>query len=526
MKKVDEIIGTELNDCFRILIVDDDVDVSASLAVILEMQNENFEIKTATSIQQVKKLVESFKPDITLLDIKLGQDNGLDLLLWLKSEFENVYCIMMTAFRETSYAVTAVKQGADDYLHKPVNAEKLIESVKKATEISVLNRQRIQSEKRFRAVFEQTFQWLLLTNNEGLLLEVNQVALDFCGLKRPDVLLKPLEDAPWWDGCPETKEKISLMIGSAMRGEFIRNEIRLENSAKEMMTFDMSVKSIADGEGAVEMMVVECRDITGRKNAELMVQKANDELEIKVSERTRELEVAMGHAEKANRAKTDFLSRMSHELRTPMNAILGFAQLMRLDRKELPDSINDDVNEIIQAGQHLLSLINEMLDLAAIEDGNLKVDIEPVALNALIDECLAMIAPMASSTKVEIVNDVDENEYTVMANHMRLKQVVINLLSNAVKYNNEYGNVTISSVVNKDRIKIIVKDTGIGLRASQIEKLFQPFSRVHDDPAIEGTGIGLVICKTIAALMDAEIGVTSVFGQGSEFWIELNLVNA
>ncbi|MDH5423460.1 MAG: response regulator [Gammaproteobacteria bacterium] len=525
VKFPDNYVAIDSVDCVRILIVDDEVDISDSLSVILEMHDERYTIKTASGLKQARSLVDEFKPDIALLDIKLGQDSGLDLLSWLKQEFEGVYCIMMTAFRETKYAVTAVKHGADDYLHKPVDAEQLLVAVTRATEIVDLNRQRIQTEKRFRAVFEQTFQWLLLADSNGVLLEANQVALDFRNLESTHVLGAALEDAPWWAGSPVTKEKLNQMLPSVSAGSFMRDEIQIKNSANKMITFDMSIKPINNHDGNIEMMLIECRDISDRKQAEMLVKKAHDDLEFKVAERTEELQAAMLRAETANRAKSDFLSRMSHELRTPMNAILGFSQLiqLQLEASSVKTDIKPDIDEIVMAGEHLLALINEVLDLAKIEGGNLKVDLEPVELECLMDECLVMIAPLAVSKNIEVVNYLSNADYTVIANHLRLKQVMINLLSNSVKYNKENGSVTVSSVVTDSKIKIIVKDTGIGLRPEQIEKLFRPFERVHDDPAIEGTGIGLVISKTLTNLMDGEIGVCSVYGQGSEFWIVLNL---
>lgn len=246
------------------------------------------------------------------------------------------------------------------------------------------------------------------------------------------------------------------------------------------------------------------RDITDRKEAENQIVNAKEE------------------AERASRAKTDFLSSMSHELRTPLNAVLGFAQLMELDLS-LTDETKDYINEILTAGNHLLGLINEVLDLTQIESGHVDLMPEVVNLNQLVKECISLIEPIAQKNNIHIKNTLMNEDFVLRGDKTRIKQVIINLLSNAVKYNNENGQVIISTkLVNDKFYRISIKDTGYGIKAEDITGLFEAFNRLDaKGSAIEGTGIGLVITKKLVNLMGGKIDVESQYGTGSTFWIDM-----
>ena len=239
------------------------------------------------------------------------------------------------------------------------------------------------------------------------------------------------------------------------------------------------------------------------------------------------LEAAREHADYANQAKSEFLSRMSHELRTPMNAILGFAQLIEAD-SALPEEHLDNSQEIVRAGNHLLELINEILDLNRIESGRIQISIEPVELAPLVDECMTLFKNMAEHNAITVQSHVEPG-LAVQADHMRLKQVLVNLLSNAIKYNYSGGRVAVRVEGNPDegRAIISVSDTGRGIAPEKLDKLYEPFDRLGAaDSTIEGTGIGLSITRQLVEIMGGSIDVRSRPEQGSAFAITLPLDDA
>jgi signal transduction histidine kinase/CheY-like chemotaxis protein len=238
-----------------------------------------------------------------------------------------------------------------------------------------------------------------------------------------------------------------------------------------------------------------------------------------------ELHNAMAVAEKANLAKSDFLSSMSHELRTPLSAILGFAQLIESGSPPPTTTQKRSIDQILKAGWYLLDLINEILDLALIESGKLSLSLEPISLSEVMHECQAMIEPQAQKRGISVAFPHIEVQYFVQADRTRVKQVLINLLSNAIKYNKGGGTVVVECIAKTPgRIRICVKDSGDGLTQDKLAQLFQPFNRLGQEANVEeGTGIGLVVCKRLVELMGGVIGVESAVGKGSEFWIDLNL---
>jgi signal transduction histidine kinase len=263
------------------------------------------------------------------------------------------------------------------------------------------------------------------------------------------------------------------------------------------------------------------RDISERKRTELALARSNEELEHQVTVRTQQLTIARDVAEKANRAKSEFLSRMSHELRTPMNAVLGFAQLLGLD-PTVSQQHRQSLDHILRAGKHLLHLINDVLDLAHVESGRMTLSPEPLGVEDIVTEVVALMKPQAQRNRIRIeVAPVSGS--VVRGDRLRVKQVLLNLTSNAVKYNRPDGWVRLYTEVSEHgRIRIVVEDSGQGLPDEDLSRLFEPFSRFgSQQSAIEGTGIGLSISKRLMELMQGQIGATSTAGVGSKFWIEL-----
>jgi len=273
------------------------------------------------------------------------------------------------------------------------------------------------------------------------------------------------------------------------------------------------------------------REAQERARAQQEVMRLNAGLEQRVQERTMqlelanaELELAINEALAANQAKSAFLSSMSHELRTPLNAILGFAQILAADNMPTtPEQKKEFAGHILKSGRHLLTLINEILDLAKVEAGALTLSMEPVGLAEILAECRTMVAPQAAQRGVQV--RFPQTPCAVLqADRTRLKQVLLNLLSNAVKYNREGGSVDVDCLeVGPGRVRVTVRDSGSGMDAGQLAALFQPFNRLGQEAGPqEGTGIGLVVTRRLVELMKGSIGVTSAPGVGSTFWIELS----
>jgi PAS domain S-box-containing protein len=245
-------------------------------------------------------------------------------------------------------------------------------------------------------------------------------------------------------------------------------------------------------------------DIAGRKAAE------------------EEGRVARLEADRANRAKSDFLSRMSHDLRTPLNAILGFAQILQMD--PLSREQADSVEQILKGGRHLLDLINEVLDITRIEAGHLSLSMEPVQVTELVQQTIDLLHPLAAARGIKTTLEVAPFcPSHVRGDRQRLKQVLVNLVGNAVKYNREAGRVVVScSGVSDSRVRVSISDTGRGIPAGKLQLLFQPFERLGAESSpIEGTGLGLTVSKGLVQAMNGTLGVESAVGRGSTFWFEL-----
>lgn len=251
----------------------------------------------------------------------------------------------------------------------------------------------------------------------------------------------------------------------------------------------------------------------------LQLKSANEELQAGIAERRR----AEEEAERANRAKSDFLSRMSHELRTPLNSILGFSQILEMSLEKPREQ--ECLAQILKGGRHLLSLVNEVLDIAGIEAGRLKISLESVQVGQVIAEALDLARPLGAPRAIQFqIDGADLHHEHVWADNQRLKQVLLNLLSNAIKYNRQAGRVTITcDALVPARVRISVTDTGPGIRAALLGRLFRAFERLGVDErgGVEGTGLGLALSKALVEAMGGTIGVDSAIGHGSTFWVEL-----
>ena len=363
-----------------------------------------------------------------------------------------------------------------------------------------------------RSLFESNIDAIMTTDPAGIITDVNKQMEVLTGCTRDELIGAPFKN---YFTDPERAEKSTKQVLREKKVTDYELTARARDGKETVVSFNAT--TFYDRDRKLQGVFAAARDITERKRLDQVLQEKN-----------LELESARSVAEKANLAKSEFLSSMSHELRSPLNAILGFAQLLESAVPPPTPSQKESVDQILKAGWYLLELINEILDLALIESGRLSLELEPLPLVDVMEECQAMIEPQAQKSAICVTFPRFEVPLFIRADRTRLKQVLINLLSNAIKYNRPQGTVEVAcSVSREERIRISVHDTGAGLSSEQLSQLFQPFNRLGQEArAEEGTGIGLVVSKRLVELMEGEIGVESTVGAGSIFWFELDLATA
>ncbi|MDI1302032.1 MAG: PAS domain S-box protein, partial [bacterium] len=359
-----------------------------------------------------------------------------------------------------------------------------------------------------RSLIESNIDAIMTTDPSGIISDVNKQMEALTGCTRDELIGAPFKN---YFTDPERAEKGIKLV---LREKKISNyelTARARDGKETVVSFNAT--TFYDRDRKLQGVFAAARDITESKRLDQILQEKNIELE-----------GAKYVAEKANLAKSDFLSSMSHELRSPLNAILGFAQVMDSESPPATPSQKGSIDQILHAGWYLLELINEILDLAVIESGRLSLSEEPVFLAEVMLECQSMIEPQANKRGITLTFPQFDTPCYVHADRTRLKQILINLLSNAIKYNIREGSVEVTYAETRSgRIRVSIRDTGAGLSPEKLLQLFQPFNRLgKEGSSEEGTGIGLVMSKRLVELMDGEIGVDSTPGTGSVFWFELN----
>jgi PAS domain S-box-containing protein len=405
--------------------------------------------------------------------------------------------VSVTALRDAQDKVIGyLLIGTDNTARKRVEAEQ------------ALLDQRLRDQQFYtRSLIESNIDALMTTDPRGIISDVNQQMEALTGCTRDELIGAPFKN---YFTDPERAEAAITRV--LHEGKVTNYELTAHARDGKETVVSYNATTFHDRDRKLQGVFAAARDVTERKQFEHALQENNIELES-----------AKAAAEKANLAKSEFLSSMSHELRTPLNAVLGFAQLMASEIPPPSASQKMSIDQIMQGGWYLLRLINEILDLAMIESGKVTMSQEAMSLADVLTDCQAMIEPQANKRGISMTFPKLDGLYYVHADRTRVKQVMINLLSNAIKYNKDGGAVIIQCVPTaENKVRVSVRDTGAGLAPEQLSQLFQPFNRIgQESGGEEGTGIGLVVTKQLVELMGGEIGVESKVGVGSVFWIEL-----
>jgi PAS domain S-box-containing protein len=415
-----------------------------------------------------------------------------------KDESQLPTVVSVTALRDAQDRIIGfLLIGTDNTLRKQAEAEQ-----KKLD-------QRLRDQQFYtRSLIESNIDALITTDSSGMISDVNKQMEALTGCTRDELIGAPFKN---YFTDPERAEAGIKQVLAENRVTNYELTAHARDGKETVVSYNAT--TFHDRDRKLQGVFAAARDITERK----LLDQALHETNIK-------LESAKSIAEKANLAKSDFLSSMSHELRSPLNAILGFAQLIDSGSPPLTPRQKSNIDQILLAGWYLLDLINEILDLALIESGKLLLSLEPMSLNEVMSDCQAMIEPQAQKNGIQLTFPQFDCPYFVKADRTRVKQILINLLSNAIKYNRVSGTVVVNySASTADRIRISITDTGEGLSVENLSQLFQPFNRLGRETGTEeGTGIGLVVSKRLVELMGGAIGAESTVGNGSVFWIELN----
>lgn len=498
----------------KLLYVEDNEAAREATQIILE---EFFaEITVAVDgldgLEQFKNNYDSDKDsssfELIITDINMPKMNGLDMIENIKKINDTIPVLVFSAENESESFIRSIKLDVDGYLLKPIDLSQFTGILSKVLEKIRLKKQAQTSENLLQQYKEITDKSSIISiiDMDGIITYANEACC-----KITEHSLEQLIGLEYHLTSEHRQsDDVYDEIWSTIRDEkkIWQGVTKYIPNSGKVYYLKNTIKPILDTNGHVLEYIALRHDITDIRLAAL--------------EREKLLVLEKKQAYEASQAKSEFLSSMSHELRTPMNAILGFAQVLKYDDK-LDDDQQDSINEIINAGQHLLKLINGVLDLAKIESGHIDLIFEPVKISTLLDECFTLLMPMAQKQQVNISHS-DIDDYSIHADRTCLKQVLINILSNAIKYNRQQGQVKvkIGDAHNKNMLRITVSDTGYGIEKTRLNELFQPFNRLNADSSeIEGTGIGLAITRNLVELMGGKIGVDSQLNSGSHFWIEL-----
>lgn len=495
-------------DPYKILIIDEDKVMSDLYKNILEKEGMNVSVVNDPFI--ALDIIRGNRPELILLNIYMHGCSGLELVKIIRQfeEFVGISIVYLSDDVDFDGRISAINAGGDDLIKIPVDPAHLIATINsRVSRARTLNTMNSNFSSALREIENQNFALdqhaiVSITNVNGAIVYVNNKFCDITGYTRSELIGK---DHNILKSGVHPDSLYATMWNTINRGQVWQGEICNRKKNGEHYWVDMTIVPFMDEKQRPYQYVTINTDISSRIFAEMDLLKARD------------------MAVSANQAKSEYISKMSHELRTPLNAMMGFSQLLELsDDYTLSETQLQYLNEIQNAGNHLLELLHEVLDLSRIEANQLNIEKINIPLDSILDECCSLVIPMTKKKNISIFRKSNNSELSAFADPLRLKQVLLNLLSNAIKYNRHSGTVTIKAKASDTGIIIEVIDTGEGIPEDQIDLLFQPFYRLPRHRQEDGVGIGLTLSKRLMELMGGRIGVDSQFGNGTRFWIEIN----
>ena len=505
----------------RILHLEDDRQDAELVEATLAAGGLNAEITRVDSRESFKAALESGQFDVILADYKLPLFDGLSAQVLAAELRPETPLIFLSGSIGEDLAVQRLKDGATDYVLKDRMA-RLPSALRRALAEAEERNERRRAEENVRQLNAELEQRVALRTTElaeserrlKAILDHSPAAISLKDLSGRYIVSNREFQRVAGDDAASGKTDFQL-FPPRLAATYAANDARVLETQHGLTVEETFLQ--ADGAHVYQSIKFPLLDDNRRPYALCAIS-------IDITERKRtddDLKMARLEAERANQAKSEFLSRISHELRTPLNAILGFAQVLRVDR--LGDDDKEGIQQILRGGQHLLSLINEMLDISRIEAGHLTMSPEPVAVAPIVQQAVELVRPLALQRGISLVVEQSlASGAVILADRQRLSQILLNLLSNAVKYNRHGGRVAVGFERTAGaRVRIVVSDTGVGIPTEKLDLLFQPFERLGaDQTQVEGTGLGLALSRGLAEAMGGTMGVTSVGDHGSTFWIE------
>lgn len=484
----------------KILIVDDE---RAQVGLLcLQLKDEYFPI-SAHSGKEALEIVEAQVPDLILLDLMLPESDGYEVCSILKSNprFKFIPIIVISGFFERQNKIKAIQCGADDFISKPIDGFELKTRIKSLIRIKKNYDALQESEKKFRILVENALDGILILDFEGRIITANAAVGKILDRELDEVIGTNYVKFLAPESIVTARKNHANTLND--KGGYL-STYKVISSKREEVWIEGLGNKITYNDMPADIVVI--RNITLRKKAEESLIKA------KIA------------AEAANRTKSEFLTNVSHELRTPLNSIIGFSDLLK---EEIAGPLNDRQSKYVQfislSGKNLLTIINDILDLAKVEAGKEELKKENLSVDESVSRAISMILPQTLGKNITLTYKSESKTIYVYADTSKLHQIVYNLLSNAVKFTPAGGYIEVFSRKEKDSVFITVKDTGIGIPEENREEIFKPFVQIDSslNRAFEGTGLGLALVKKYVEMHGGNIRVESKIGEGSSFIIEL-----